>query len=76
MVAVGLTAASIITLENETAPKKEGEKRAIEQPLHETLSVEEEDDRHNFALAKDGAKVAATIPESQCSSCFRSAVYE
>ena len=73
---VGLATDSVTTLENETAPREEQAERPVEQPPHETANAEEEEDRHNFALAKDGAKVVTIIPEGQSCSHARATVVD
>lgn len=55
-----LASKNVITLENGTFAKDIVEGKAAEQQAAEPLSPAEEEgeeDRHNFALAKDGAKV-------------------
>lgn len=61
LMSVGFARDNINALNDEIAPKEGEEEKTIDQPLSETVSPEEEEDRHNFALAKDGAKVG-TIP--------------
>ncbi len=61
----GIAIDNVTSEENDTLTREAAEHKSSEQPAAETLHIEEDEDRHNFALAKDGAKVGIFLLDDQ-----------